>query len=118
MPNSTTTAGTTADDFGIVANVLEDDPIFRRGAKVWLVGGDNGDGFVNRQFHGLGKGSARRITKWARTIRMHNYRCAWIPPAAQPHVEIYRGTRHEVEAWAAELNGIVETRRKEAKNGA
>lgn len=98
-------------EYGIVANVLENDPIFRDGAKVWLVGGDNGDGFENRQFYGLGRGSQRRVTKWARTDRMENYRCAWIPPPMQPLVSVFRGSRTEVEGWARELNAITRQRR-------
>lgn len=106
---------TAPNEFGIIANVLESDPVFRTGAKVWLVGGDNGDGFEGRQFYGLGKGSRRCITKWARTNRMHNYRCAWIPPPMQSAVKIYRGMRAEVEAWAEKLNAITQERREAKK---
>jgi hypothetical protein len=109
---SETTGPDLSGEYGVIANVLEGDPVFRHGAKVWLVGGDNGDGFESRQFYGLGKGSRRGITKWARTIRMYNYRCAWIPPPMQPRVETCRGTRAEVEAWAAEIDALTQERRK------
>lgn len=98
-------------EYGIVANALETEPTFRIGAKVWLCHGDNGDGFENRVFYGLGKGGGRKIEKWARTIRFHNFRCAWVPENLRFRVLSHRGTRAEVEVWAKEIDELVEGRR-------
>lgn len=101
-------------EYGIVANAMADEPVFRLGAKVWLCRGDNGDGFESRIFRELSKkGSNQPIEKWARTIHFHNFRAAWIPPTIQHHIHSYRGSRSEVEIIANELNALIQQRRLE-----
>ena len=65
--------------YGIVANVCAPDSCFRMGAKCWLVGGTNGEGFDRFRFYGMSRGG-RMIEKWCPANRLHNFRPAWIPP--------------------------------------
>lgn len=70
--------GESADLFGIAANVFETDRVFRSGAKLLLCGGTGGEGWHKFEWRGLSR-SGRRIKKWAPTVRLHNFRAAWIP---------------------------------------
>lgn len=89
-------------EFGIVANVLEPDRIFRIGAKVWLCGGTGGEGWHRFRWSGLAR-SPRRLEKWAPTLRFHNFRAAWVPEGLRGSVTYMRGTRPEMEEIAREM---------------
>jgi hypothetical protein len=64
-----------SDNFGIVANVVQDKSL-RNGAKVWVLD-IYGDG-ASVRVRGLSKGG-RRITKFIHIKRLMNFRPEWMP---------------------------------------
>lgn len=72
-----------ADEYGVVANVVEPDSAFRLGAKAWM-----------RQWHSGGERAewaavsrgGRPITKVAPVTRFGNFRCKWIPEHLREHI--------------------------------
>ncbi len=89
-------------DFGIVANVVEVDRLFRLGAKAWLADGTGGEGWERFKWIALARGG-RRIEKWCPTWRFGNFRAAFIPPPLSKHIFYIRGTRAEMEETAKQL---------------
>lgn len=100
------------DEYGVVANVLETDRLFRKGAKAWLVGGTGGEGWHRFKWIALTR-SPRRAEKWAPTTRFHNFRAAWIPDHMQDRVWYFRGTREEIEELATKLNQFADREREQ-----
>ena len=90
----------TEEIFGIVANVLETDKAFRRGAKAWL-----------SRFHSGGERctwiamsrGGRIIEKNAPTSRFDNFRAAWVPKHLRDRV-FETGTRAQMEDRASFWN--------------
>lgn len=98
------------DDYGIVANVMEPDRIFRTGAKVWLCGGTGGEGWTRFLWSGMSN-SGRITMKWAPTFRFHKFRAAWIPDHMRDRVLYITGSREEIEATAAKMTEFADTER-------
>ncbi|GEM_PF-3904626 len=104
--------------FGIVANVLEPDQIFRLNAKSWIVTGTGGEGWERFVWTAMARGGGY-ATKWAPTQRFHNFRAAWIPPPLQDVLTDMmgtRGTREEMESVALELEAFAAEERKRHPN--
>jgi hypothetical protein len=93
--------------YGIVANIIEPDQVFRLGAKAWLAGGTGGEGWYKFQWIAFSRGS-RIVCKWAPTYRFGNFRAAWVPEHLRDRVRYVRGTREEMEKQAAGLNALAE----------
>lgn len=92
----------TRGDYGIVANVTEADRLMRANAKCWISGGTGGEGWHRFQWIGLSR-SARTIEKWIPTMRMGNFRAAWVPNHLRGALWYVRGTRDEMETMARDL---------------
>lgn len=92
-------------EYGIIANVLETDRIFRTGAKVWLLTVMNG----NFRWFGMSRGG-RNIEKYAPITRFHNFRAAWVPVHMFDRV-CWTASREDVEARAAQLNETADAER-------
>ncbi|HEV7768736.1 MAG TPA: hypothetical protein VGQ76_27335, partial [Thermoanaerobaculia bacterium] len=93
-------------EYGIVANCIEIDRLFRLGAKVWLGQGTGGEGWHRFVFIGLARGG-RYIEKWTPTFRFDYFRPAWIPPHLCSRIWGIlgtRGTREEMTSIAKQLN--------------
>ncbi len=103
------------EKFGIVANCIETDRVFRKGAKAWLFGGTGGEGWYRFQWIAKSKGG-RNVSKWAPTSRFDGFRAAFIPPHMLDRVWYITGTRQEMEAKAIELNEFANTLRTEKPN--
>jgi hypothetical protein len=97
-------------EYGIIANVLEPDKIFRTGAKVWIAGGTGGEGWTRFEFFGMSRGG-RNIRKWAPTVRFHQFRSAWIPDHMRDTVYYFTGSSEEMEAIAAQMNDFADSER-------
>lgn len=82
---------------GIVCNAVEDS-VFRRGALLWVVYSNPGNGGDRMEFFGLSV-HGRYVTKWSRTDTMKNYRAKFIPPHLDGRV--YALTRDEASLLAA-----------------
>lgn len=104
------------DVFGIFGNVFETDRIFRSGAKLLLCGGTGGEGWYRFEWRGLSR-SGKRITKWAPTARLHNFRAGWVPlgDREECHYMTFLD-RREAEARASEMNEFAEKLRSEHPN--
>lgn len=100
----------TSPEYGIVANSLESDPIFRDGAKVWIVGGTGGEGRTRFIWFGLNR-TGYNVRKWAPTARFGNFRAAWIPLHLRDRVGYIVGSRSDMEATAAQLNEFAQNER-------
>lgn len=100
-------------EFGIVANVVEPDRVFRMNAKAWLIGGTGGEGWYRFLWSAKSRGS-RTVEKWAPTERFHMFRAAWIPPGVRPWY--ITGTREEMEATATKMNAFADELRATKKN--
>lgn len=85
-------------EYGLVANVAKKDPVFRPGAKLWLI---QGSGAETGEWTGLSKGG-RRISKWAPYNRMTNYRVKWVPEHLRE--KVWCCSREYMEQMAAILN--------------
>lgn len=92
-------------EYGIVANVYETDHLFPTGAKVWIGGGEGGQGWHRFRFVGRTRGG-RIVEKWAPTFRFHNFRSAWIPDHLRGRVYYLRGTREEMTDMALRLESF------------
>lgn len=93
-------------EYGIVANVIETDRVLRKGAKVWLVGGDSGGGWAHLEVNGLAR-NGRPVTKVLPITRLDNFRAAWMPEHVRPKIGSgilirhgFSGTREEMAATA------------------
>lgn len=102
-------------EYGVVGNVFETDRIFRAGAKVWIAGGTGGEGAYRFEWYGMSRGG-RMIRKWAPTIRFHNFRCKWIPEHLREEIWYKRGSKEQMEAYAANLNAWSDEMRTEHPN--
>ena len=91
------------NEYGIVANSVETDRVFRLGAKAWLCGGTGGEGWDRFRWIAHSR-SSRVIEKWAPTERFGNFRAAWIPEHLRERIWYIRGSRGEMEKQAAALN--------------
>lgn len=91
--------------YGIIANVLETDRIFRNGAKVWFVGILN----ERSRWFGLSRGG-RKVEKYAPLHRFHNFRAAWVPVHMLDRV-CWRGSQGEAVIQAAKLNTLADAER-------
>ena len=98
-------------EYGIVANCIEPDRVFRHGAKAWLAGGTGGEGLDRFQWIAISRGG-RIVYKWAPTVRFGNFRAAWVPEHLRDRVYWMRGTQEEMEKQAAELNAYAEELRR------
>lgn len=101
-------------EYGIVANVLEPDKVFRHEAKVWLIGGTGGEGWDRFIWLGLSRGG-RRIQKWGPTKRFCNFRCAWIPDHVRESADgtfNMQGTRLQMSSIAASLEDFAASARR------
>jgi hypothetical protein len=104
-----------SDEYGIVANSMETDKIFRLGAKAWLSGGTGGEGWHRFKWIAHSRGS-RIVEKWAPTVRFGNFRAAWVPDHLRDRVWYMRGTRDEMEKRASELNEFADDLRRKHVN--
>lgn len=105
-------------EFGIVANAMEPDRIFRSGAKAWIVTGSGGEGWDRFQWTAMSRGG-RYVTKWAPIARFHNFRAAWIPPALSDVITGMmdtRGSREEMEHIAEQMNAFADEQRAQHPN--
>lgn len=91
--------------YGIIANVLETDRVFRTGAKVWLLTTQNGRSI----WFGMSRGG-RKVQKYAPVHRFHNFRAAWVPVHMLDRV-CWRGSQADAVIRAAELNTYAEAER-------
>lgn len=102
-------------EYGIVANVIESDKVFRVGDKCWLAGGTGGEGW-SRFVWIANKG--RMIERWVPTHRFDNFRAAWVPEHLRNQVYYMRGTREEMESRARELCEFADKEREAHPNRA
>ena len=105
-------------EYGIVANVVEPDRVFRMGAKAWIAGGTGGEGWDRFEWIAHSRGS-RIIMKWAPTVRFDKFRAAWIPEHLRDRITGMmetRGSRAAMEAQAAFLNRHAEQLRATMPN--
>lgn len=102
-------------EYGVIGNVSETDRVFRKGAKVWLTGGTGGEGAYRFQWIGMSRGG-RVVEKWAPTTRFSNFRAAWVPKHLQERVTWIRGSKEDVEKYAADLNKWADEMRAESPN--
>ena len=94
-------------EYGIAANVIEVDRVFRLGAKVIMQGHGDDERF---SWRGLSR-SGKPITKFTPLHRLSYFRSKWLTEAQRKHVW-YLGTREEMEKWAKELSDrAIELRR-------
>lgn len=90
------------NEFGIVANVLEPDRVFRNGAKAWIAGGTGGEGWHRFEWIAHSRGG-RVVRKWAPTMRFAKFRAKWIPEHLRSDVAYLRGSREDMQSIAAQL---------------
>lgn len=88
-------------EYGLVANAVETDRVFRRGAKAWMANWFSGG--ERATWVALSHGG-RIVEKVAPLHRFDNFRCAWIPSHLQGRVADPRGTKDEMVAKAAFWN--------------
>lgn len=84
--------------FGIVANVVETDRVFRTGAKCWYVTTRNG----RPMFIGMSRGG-RTVEKYAPLHRFANFRAAWVPDNVRDRV-VYCLSKSDAQTIADHLN--------------
>lgn len=104
-----------SEEYGIVANSMEADRVFRLGAKAWLAGGTGGEGWDKFEWIAHSRGS-RVVRKWAPTVRFGNFRAAWVPEHLRERIWYIRGSRDEMEKTAAALNVHAEQLRAKMVN--
>lgn len=92
-------------EYGIVANVLETDRVFRSGAKAWLCNGTGGEGWHRFFWHALAR-SGSALEKWAPTERFSTFRAAWVPEHMRDRVTYFRGDHAEMHELAIKLNAF------------
>lgn len=104
------------DEYGIVANVIETDRVFRKGAKAWL---KRYVGFEKMEWIAMSRGS-RRIKKISPVWRFSNFRCAWVPEHLRSGDFEWRlyelGSKAEMEKRAAEFGEYADRARAEHPN--
>lgn len=88
-------------EYGVVANVIETDHIFRRGAKAWLANWFSGG--ERATWIAVSRGG-RVVEKVAPLHRFDNFRCAWVPDHLQQRIVSPRGTIDEMKVKAAFWN--------------
>lgn len=99
-------------EYGIVANVIEPDRVFRLGAKCLLIGGTGGEGWYRFEWQGMAR-NGRRVKKWTPTERFGNFRAQWIRPEIRDHHFFYiMGTREDMQKCAENMNKFREELRK------
>jgi hypothetical protein len=102
-------------EYGIVANVVETDRIFRNGAKAWIADGTGGEGWERFKWIAHSRGG-RIIEKWAPTVRFAQFRAKWIPEHLRDRICYLRGTREEMETLAKQLCEDADRQRTEHPN--
>jgi len=90
-----------SDEYGVVANAIETDRVFRCGAKAWLVNWFSGG--ERAIWIALSRGG-RIVEKISPLHRFDKFRCAWIPENLRDRVVSPRGTKDEMKAKAAFWN--------------
>ncbi len=102
------------NDFGIVANVVEIDRVFRLGAKLTIIrlnpGGGNDRLFVS----GMSRGGFY-IEKYIPIWRLDKFRAKWLKPKLKMKTAVF-SSKETMSAKAAELSIIADRFRKERPN--
>lgn len=102
-------------EYGICANVIVDDRVFRVGGKVWLVR-THGQGSDRYPRIGLNH-QGRTVEKWVRTFKLANFRPKWIPRHISECIafgpESGRGDKPAMEQLCAHLNSFAAAQRAE-----
>lgn len=97
-----------AKEFTIACNNATD-KVFRDGALCHIIGGENGDGYENRQFQGLNH-QGRVITKWSAVKHFNNFRPKWINPKLKIDDRSGDGfltwTREDAQSMSDRLNKV------------
>ncbi len=102
-------------EYGIVANVIEPDRVFRNGAKAWITGGTGGEGASRFIWLAQSRGG-RIVQKWAPTMRFDRFRAKWVPKHLRDQIWYVRGTREEMERLASTLVTFVAEERSQHSN--
>lgn len=103
-------------EFGIVANVCEIDRVLRMGAKVTVLGGDNGMGYERILVRGASR-SGRPIDKMAPIHRFTNFRAAWMHESLLSQT-VFIGTKGEMTTRAQDFQQLADRMRAEHPNRA
>ncbi len=100
------------DLYGIQANVLETDKVFRTGAKCIIEIGTGGTA-LRYQWRGMSRGG-RMVSRWCATHRFHNFRPVWISASVPKHQRFfyyYEGTKKEMNDKAKWLEELAQSER-------
>lgn len=89
------------NEFGVIANVIEDDKVLRFGARVVIVGEWTGGGCERVRVDGMSK-AGRSIRKYVPIRRLGTFRASWLHENERVRV-IPLGDRPTMEAHAAFL---------------